>query len=595
MQSLVERFESEDWPTGLRTLPAGISVEQAARTCLEFASFRPDQVSVLLEAQPAVAHAAWALLENHPHAEPLALALMHAGYDLSREENLPATIQRLIDKRQQESKWSLHSKQQKYLHQIKLDLEQHKFDGKRVGIPYERDAGSPYLSLSPAYSQKNFNAGVLRHKHQPKDYHGSLMHDDGRVRCRHLAEALADPATAKENLKRLSKGDVTWITEDQVRIANWRQFRPGLSTVHFSWARFGKVLNTLAQRLKAGEERSFSMSFAVTNAITADSGHAMRVYIKKFPQSELLKVWLYEPNRTCDRMHMTGLPEQLRVLNFGLFDANNTCKDAAVLSIDVEDQVLAEQLADTCVEDKDRHLAYAEALAHGNVEGMKALGTGGPPSSDAKAPMPMLLSKGLHFALHNGHGEAIELLGEHFSPAALGEILREKHGFPVPSQHIAMFLGHLHALKAWGTLLKKCALEPEALLEILLAKDANGNTALGMALENDLQYSIWAFGEMLKACKPGANVLKEILLATNAQGVPGIWGALTKQRIGAIRAYAIMVITLQQDPATQLRGEDAQVLGKLMRISQDPRFSNPAEIIDLLKHAEALLANPSAP
>lgn len=587
--TLAQRFYSENWRTALRTLPADIDAEQAARTCVEFASDRMDQVSVLLEAQPAVAHAAWALVRDKSQAEPLtmalALALMHAGYDLSYERYLPKNIKDQLKGRQEEASESLRRKQQKYLDQLP-------FEGARVGVAYERTEGWPHLSLNPAYSPENRN-GTLKHGYLPQNLFESLTYQEGKLVCRHFAEALKDPRTVKESLKLLAKGDATWVTAEDVRRANMREFEPALSSVQFSRAHLGKILNILMQRLKAGEGRSFLLSYKVNNAATAEEGHTMRVYIDKPLGSELVWAALHEINLSADRMHKEALPEKLRQYDFDRFDALNTCKDAAVLSIDVEDRVLAEQLAGIYVENKDRHLAYAEAMACGNVVGMKALVHSA--TSDAEPPTLIpkdCLSRGLSLAMNYGHADAIQCLGENHTPEALRGIVLEKEPFFAPGVASAMLFGHLDAIKAWGKLLKQCTLEPEALAGILLAKDKYGLPALHMALQLGRSDSIKAFGDVLQKSQLGASALKEILLAKDPEGVPGLISALKNHQADAVCAYAELVINLQQNPTTQLRGEDAKELRHLMRIAQDPRLSHPPQVSGLLQHAEALLADP---
>lgn len=443
LSELMQRFETDRLLVLRAPLPKHVSEDQAAELCLERAADQPQKVSVLLEALPAVAHAVMDLLPvvGNPEALQLAQALLDAGYPIERHDKLPENVTQLLDNRREQREQLWQAKQGKY-------ERQKKNGGDRVGAPYERHPGQPYLSLNPKYSPINRN-GELK-------AHGSVLW------CRHLELALSgDHAKdVKVKLRKLSKGDVDWVDQKTVLEADKgpTDNHQNLTQVVFSRKNFGRVLATLSSLLAPGKEYSFSIGF--DSSTIPDNGHAMRVFLQR-DDSPFLRVSVYEPNVTGDRMHMRVLPEELQGLHFDQFDSLKTCKEAGaeVLSMDVRDTELAKQLMGRWIEPDITHqqLAFRQALFGGNVAGMWAA-----------------------LEVSCSDGSQSRLKSEDLKEALLAKTVNG-----VSDWHEVWRSGSIDSIRALCEIVRRSGMSPEDQKELLLAKDERGFSTLQRVLERN--------------------------------------------------------------------------------------------------------------
>lgn len=352
---MLQRLQANDWRVSVRLqLPEGLDEVHAAQECLELVGEYPEQVSALLEAHPGVADCAIDLLpslqEPSQPARQLALAILEAGRPIPRQKNLPESVAKLLNERL--SQWG-----QYWDEKLEPPLEG---DGHEMRSElYERHRGYPFLSRNLNHSSRNYNFELSRH--------GMVLD------CKHLSAALADPATLKLNLQRLSRGDAGFIDRATIDWAEARKYIEGPCQVEFSQEKFGSLLAVLVQGLKRGEE----LSLPVCWTFSADGGvgHVMRVFIKR-DETDMLKVRVYEPNVSGDTMHMRLHPEELASQCFDSYDARNICRNsgAHVLSMGIGDPQLAKALAGHFVLPDAQHqrLAFLNAMSHGNAAGMKA-------------------------------------------------------------------------------------------------------------------------------------------------------------------------------------------------------------------------------
>lgn len=629
-----------------------VTEEQAAELCMALASSHAESVGALLGARPGVAKAAEALLlmgVDGDRAVSLAQALLDAGYPIESQDKLPDCVIRLLKQRASAAEKDFQRKCDKY-------EERSKTHDDRVGGFYKRHPDKPYLSLDAKYSRINLN--------------GRLMFSNTQLVCRHLEKFMdADHETVKQRLANLKNEKLDGFDNATLEAAEKSSWGAGMvvfSRKNFGKL-LAAVVPQL--RLQAGDERSFELCHEVGKD-PGKSGHSMRCFIRKKEQhAPLLTVSLYEANVTADRMHMNVLPEELHRLDFDQFDSLKVCEKltAEILCLNLKDAGVAEPLAGRFVEPDAIHqqLAFQNALRHYSAAGMraaaKALNEG--PGTEPQAPInwKALLrastgnNPGLNFALQKGHADVVRALGEALEKSGLSfedkkEILLAKDGNGSPGLLMALAYGQAEAIKALGEVLEKSGLSPKDKKEILLAKGLDDHPGLYFALQNGRADAIKALGEVLEKAELSPDDKKEILLAKRADGIPGLLMALQDDRADAIkalgtilksqtlkpqalselltpsspdkltglrlaldgghratvRAYAEMVIELQDGPEPQLRGADAEHVLTYMRDASgvaavegskteyNHMLEKEPELHKLLKRAESLLERAAA-
>ena len=130
------------------------------------------------------------------------------------------------------------------------------------------------------------------------------------------------------------------------------------------------------------------------------------------------------------------------------------------------------------------------------------------------------------------------------------------------------FAGDLRRLKG------EIASRPEKeRIELLTAKDVNGNPGLCPALQNGHADIIQAFGELLEELVPEDQRAELLLLAAkDAKNLPGLYIALQKGHADAIRAFGKLLLLVPEDQRAEvLAAKDARNLPGLYMALQEGR------------------------
>ena len=130
------------------------------------------------------------------------------------------------------------------------------------------------------------------------------------------------------------------------------------------------------------------------------------------------------------------------------------------------------------------------------------------------------------------------------------------------------FAGDLRRLKG------EIASRPEKeRIELLTAKDVNGNPGLCPALQNGHADVIQAFGELLEELVPEDQRAELLLLAAkDAKNLPGLYIALQKGHADAIRAFGKLLSLVPEDQRAEvLTAKDARNLPGLYMALQEGR------------------------
>lgn len=359
---LTRRLLADNWLAGVRSkLPDGTNEAQAARKCLELVETLPQQVSALLEAHPYVAHEAIDLLKTlhiaPEQARQWTKAILEAGYQIEITEDLPKSARDFLLARERRFEYFLSEKKKKY---ERYEAEGGGKTGKLYRVVDNRGRSSPHLSTDSDYSPENRN--------------GKMAIAGQNLWCGHLSTAVSDPTKTHGLLKQFSKGDPSQIESKSIAIAEEEAYANGSSQVEVSGKNFGKLLLALAQQVKPGETRSYSMIWMYPAGWDSRFfGHATRLFLKK-DESDAIKVELYDPDRTGDTTRKRVLAEDLKYPPSDISDYSVSPIPVPVVAINIEDAQLAQALAGKFVASTKQHqrLAFLIAMATANFGGMEA-------------------------------------------------------------------------------------------------------------------------------------------------------------------------------------------------------------------------------
>lgn len=283
-------------------------------------------------------------------------AILEAGYPIELAEDLPASAQDFLQARE--------SRFEKYLREKKEKFDHHAANGgQRTGHLYKvvdnRGRSTPHFSIHPDYSPENRN--------------GKMTRDGQNLLCGYLSTAVSDPTKAHDLLKQFSKGDASQIDPKAIAIAKKEAFINGPSQVEVSAKNFGKFLLVLAQQVKPGETRSYSINWQYPTIYKERYfGHSGRFFVIK-DESDAIKFEFYDPEFTGDVTRRRVLPEHLRYGPSDISAYSIVPSPVPVLTINIEDAELAQALAGDFVVTTRQHqrLAFLSAMATANPGGME--------------------------------------------------------------------------------------------------------------------------------------------------------------------------------------------------------------------------------
>lgn len=282
---------------------------------------------------------------------------------------------------------------------------------------------------------------------------------------------------------------------------------------------------------------------------------------------------------------------------------------------------------------------FANALAQGDVSGMKA-------ASESLPFLPIhVLARPLSKAMHDGHAGAIEFVGRLLSECkltrddwkllffttandvspdlvhavkkgdvdtiqAVGDIMLQSRLHADDWADILQLLsyaaqqGQAGAVTALGGLLMRSPLGTQdkvgARSSLLQREFAPGIPCFPSAIQRGDAPTVRAIGNLLPQLKLRHDDLKAIVLGKNTMQVSALKSAYELEHNAVLRAYAEMVVGLQQNAKTRLRGANAQQVLDYMRDAQNESKSVPSigylrlevedpELYTLIKSAKALL------
>ena len=121
------------------------------------------------------------------------------------------------------------------------------------------------------------------------------------------------------------------------------------------------------------------------------------------------------------------------------------------------------------------------------------------------------------------------------------QLLEAKDDNGDPGLYMALQNGHADVITAFGQVLKELQVPPAECVKLLAAKRDDGVPGLYMALQNGHADAITAFGQVLKELQvPPAECVK-LLAAKRDDGATGLYWALKKGKLGAVEQYIQIV------------------------------------------------------